>query len=207
MEYFELLREKEFRLSWDKLQDCIDHAQYIGKFANDRLDVPDILDLLRSYETLYPYKVFASSEYVITRSHCSLCGKSMQSLGCPHLKGNLYWGKPAVEVIDEIKTIQAVCIEHPENKRCIIEPSDNRDEMEKFKKRNQFLSLEIPVLQNFSLKSVIETRMKDIEKVGRNAPCPCGSGLKFKKCCGKNMYYKHERNIISLKKEVEVIFI
>ncbi|MBG02848.1 MAG: hypothetical protein CMM59_02075 [Rhodospirillaceae bacterium] len=22
-------------------------------------------------------------------------------------------------------------------------------------------------------------------KVGRNAPCPCGSGLKFKKCCGQ----------------------
>jgi preprotein translocase subunit SecA len=23
------------------------------------------------------------------------------------------------------------------------------------------------------------------DKVGRNAPCPCGSGKKFKKCCGK----------------------
>lgn len=23
-------------------------------------------------------------------------------------------------------------------------------------------------------------------KVGRNDPCPCGSGKKFKKCCGKN---------------------
>ena len=22
------------------------------------------------------------------------------------------------------------------------------------------------------------------EKVGRNDPCPCGSGKKFKKCCG-----------------------
>ena len=22
-------------------------------------------------------------------------------------------------------------------------------------------------------------------KVGRNAPCPCGSGKKFKKCCGR----------------------
>ncbi|MBM78373.1 MAG: zinc chelation protein SecC [Crocinitomicaceae bacterium] len=22
------------------------------------------------------------------------------------------------------------------------------------------------------------------EKVGRNSPCPCGSGRKFKKCCG-----------------------
>ena len=23
-------------------------------------------------------------------------------------------------------------------------------------------------------------------KVGRNDPCPCGSGLKYKKCCGRN---------------------
>lgn len=23
-------------------------------------------------------------------------------------------------------------------------------------------------------------------KIGRNAPCPCGSGLKYKKCCGKD---------------------
>jgi uncharacterized protein YecA (UPF0149 family) len=23
-------------------------------------------------------------------------------------------------------------------------------------------------------------------KVGRNDPCPCGSGKKYKKCCGKN---------------------
>jgi preprotein translocase subunit SecA len=22
------------------------------------------------------------------------------------------------------------------------------------------------------------------KKVGRNAPCPCGSGKKYKKCCG-----------------------
>lgn len=26
---------------------------------------------------------------------------------------------------------------------------------------------------------------RDSPKVGRNAPCPCGSGAKFKKCCGK----------------------
>ena len=23
------------------------------------------------------------------------------------------------------------------------------------------------------------------EKVGRNDPCPCGSGKKYKQCCGK----------------------
>jgi uncharacterized protein len=25
---------------------------------------------------------------------------------------------------------------------------------------------------------------KRVDKIGRNAPCPCGSGKKFKKCCG-----------------------
>jgi len=26
---------------------------------------------------------------------------------------------------------------------------------------------------------------RDGEKIGRNAPCPCGSGKKYKKCCGR----------------------
>jgi len=29
-----------------------------------------------------------------------------------------------------------------------------------------------------------EPLKRDTAKVGRNEPCPCGSGLKFKKCCG-----------------------
>ncbi|MEE4315298.1 MAG: YchJ family protein [Desulfofustis sp.] len=27
--------------------------------------------------------------------------------------------------------------------------------------------------------------VRDRPKVGRNEPCPCGSGLKYKKCCGR----------------------
>jgi preprotein translocase subunit SecA len=29
------------------------------------------------------------------------------------------------------------------------------------------------------------TVRRKTDKVGRNSPCPCGSGKKFKKCCGK----------------------
>ena len=29
------------------------------------------------------------------------------------------------------------------------------------------------------------TTVRNIEKIGRNHPCPCGSGKKYKKCCGK----------------------
>ncbi|HDZ20727.1 MAG TPA: hypothetical protein ENH80_11455 [Phycisphaerae bacterium] len=31
----------------------------------------------------------------------------------------------------------------------------------------------------------VETIRRDVQKVGRNEPCPCGSGKKYKKCCGK----------------------
>jgi preprotein translocase subunit SecA len=31
-----------------------------------------------------------------------------------------------------------------------------------------------------------QTAVRDITKVGRNEPCPCGSGKKFKNCCGRN---------------------
>ncbi|HHT00451.1 MAG TPA: preprotein translocase subunit SecA, partial [Thiomicrospira sp.] len=29
------------------------------------------------------------------------------------------------------------------------------------------------------------TFRRDVPKVGRNEPCPCGSGKKYKQCCGK----------------------
>ena len=29
------------------------------------------------------------------------------------------------------------------------------------------------------------TYVRSGEKISRNEPCPCGSGLKYKRCCGK----------------------
>ena len=31
-----------------------------------------------------------------------------------------------------------------------------------------------------------QTVVRDVPKVGRNDPCPCGSGKKYKKCCGRD---------------------
>ncbi|MCK4308165.1 SEC-C domain-containing protein [candidate division WOR-3 bacterium] len=34
-------------------------------------------------------------------------------------------------------------------------------------------------------RPVIETYKRKAQKVNRNDPCPCGSGKKYKNCCGK----------------------
>lgn len=45
----------------------------------------------------------------------------------------------------------------------------------------------IPDIHRFWLprrKSAVKTVQREEPKVGRNDPCPCGSGKKYKKCCG-----------------------
>ena len=45
------------------------------------------------------------------------------------------------------------------------------------------ITLWVQVLQAWRLA---HDGLADTEKVGRNDPCPCGSGKKYKKCCGLN---------------------
>ncbi|WP_037320169.1 SEC-C metal-binding domain-containing protein [Ruminobacter sp. RM87] len=207
MLYFNALKKKNYANSWVLLQDCIDDVRHIGRFAEERLEVTEILKLLLVYESLYPYTFFASPEIVIEKSKCSICGKSMQNLECDHIKGNLYWGKIARAHIEEIKTLSAISIvTHPENKRCVLEfIEESITEVEKFKKIDEFLKLGLPYFQMFK----INPQYKYISKgciTKRNEKCPCGSGLKFKKCCGKEMFLKYINYIVKPEYKIRLHF-
>jgi preprotein translocase subunit SecA len=41
------------------------------------------------------------------------------------------------------------------------------------------------IITNDSEEKVTKKKPKKSKKVGRNEPCPCGSGKKYKQCCGK----------------------
>ena len=41
------------------------------------------------------------------------------------------------------------------------------------------------ITTNDSEDKVEKKKPKRTKKVGRNDPCPCGSGKKYKQCCGK----------------------
>lgn len=199
--YFSLLSKNEYKSSWNTLQDCFDSIYYVGKFTDisEDYELFKIKDLLKSYEGLYQYKIFASSEYIILSSACSLCGKPMQSLECPHIKGNLYWGEMAIEKISKVKEFQAVAlVSNPVDKRCVMElADDNRSETEKFKLLDTFCKQNIYPFKNFLIEEQISTRLKEKDKsLGRNDKCNCGSGKKYKRCCGLVTYYEHHHYII-----------
>ncbi len=61
-------------------------------------------------------------------------------------------------------------------------------------KGNTHFSFRMPSIERIELNrgkssgllSPAGKQLPPAPKVGRNAPCPCGSGKKYKKCCGKN---------------------
>jgi preprotein translocase subunit SecA len=43
-----------------------------------------------------------------------------------------------------------------------------------------------PLIEGFEGGKPQPKRTPAAKKVGRNDPCPCGSGVKYKNCCGRN---------------------
>ena len=56
-------------------------------------------------------------------------------------------------------------------------------------------------MPNAKIQNVNLERMKYGHKVGRNEPCPCGSGKKYKNCCFQKNDNKEIVNLDNLKKE------
>lgn len=72
-----------------------------------------------------------------------------------------------VQTEERVKELEAVFEENGWKYKIELEPDKPED----------IAALEI-------LLNPPKTRIAE-KKVGRNVPCPCGSGKKYKKCCGK----------------------
>jgi len=69
-------------------------------------------------------------------------------------------------------------------KICNLKIKENTETENRETKTNEDKIIE-NMTENIGAKEEVEKLSKDIKKVGRNDKCPCGSGKKFKKCCGK----------------------
>ena len=54
--------------------------------------------------------------------------------------------------------------------------------LEQYKKQQEALQKNMVLSRGDSAPEPVK---RHDEKIGRNDPCPCGSGKKYKKCCGK----------------------
>jgi uncharacterized protein YecA (UPF0149 family) len=61
---------------------------------------------------------------------------------------------------------------------------DSRFERQREKKKR--IKAGLPGEDEDPLPPPVKPIKAEGEEIGRNDPCPCGSGKKYKKCCGKN---------------------
>jgi preprotein translocase subunit SecA len=84
---------------------------------------------------------------------------------------------------DVISLISRVQIRDPEDVEAVEEQRRQTAEVEYQHESAESMASEESTEETAVTADQPYTR--DGEKVGRNDPCPCGSGKKFKQCCGK----------------------
>ena len=83
---------------------------------------------------------------------------------------------------DVVKTLQRMVIEDPEKTKAEeLERRRKTEQSMRYQKSESEASVESQADANVKAAPFVRTE----QKVGRNEPCPCGSGKKYKQCCGK----------------------
>lgn len=183
-----LLLASKFSDSWSKLQDIQGSLRMLRKFGSSK-DVA-LLDVIEEQclhlEKLYPYKVFSSIEATYDQLECSVCGENMNSLRCPHIKGELYRGLLAVGIVREVRELHAVAlVENPRDKRCVVQYPERGPQFHLVRYLSSLIrdSRMTPFGFVRVEEKRIEVTAEERKHLSRNGRCPCGSGKKYKKCC------------------------
>ncbi len=204
-EYWSQVCTGAYDQSWDALQDVLDLLRTIKKFTI--FDKTFLFKFLEKQalglERLYPYKLFASTEIIVSKVECGICGNNIDSMECDHIQGELYRGKLAYGIVREIKDCIAVAlVENPANKRCKMGNIDGKPII--FPCLNylteSLLTKKVnPLFISHTEETVRRIQIKD-SRIGRNEICSCGSGKKFKKCCINKDFAEKKHIEIILKK-------
>lgn len=156
------------------------YEKYFGEPIGIRFQLLYILQSIKRFQMLFPYKLFMSRESIIKEEKCSICGAKIQLRGgCKHKLGQLYNGEQCCHEVTDFQLLAMSIVTDPFDKYTYlkIDGQDYNYQVIDFLMDN----LESP----YDLWNVekIKVQNPDYKNVGRNDSCPCGSGKKYKKCC------------------------
>lgn len=195
---FRQLKEKQFEKSWATLE----HVNIEIVFLKDNFDysspnygIPFIEKKLIDLEKMYPYEHFFSREAIIKKEKCSICGQVVSIRhNCGHRVGKLYMGELCSRIVIDAEMVGLALVTNPFDKYGFVRLQGkeyNYAELELLSER-----INSPFDQwHLEIENQIRPEFKHI---GRNAPCPCGSGIKYKKCCRGTKKEQMEHHCIVL---------
>lgn len=129
--------------------------------------------LMRARYTAY---TMADTEFIFNTTHTD------HRDGYDHASTKA-WAQDSEWLGLEIVATEAGCSEDQEGTVEFIATFQTNDVVQKHHELGRFSKQDDAWL--FTTGDMVKSQPVVSTKVGRNEPCPCGSGRKYKKCCGK----------------------
>lgn len=93
------------------------------------------------------------------------------------------WRPMIQDVKARILLAPILCFIETEDGRSVLQ-ADPQDMDELMSDAVHYIPEVVPTIRDYWTSGAFKTRQPQAHKPGRNDPCPCGSGKKYKRCCG-----------------------
>lgn len=189
------LEKAEIRLTWLR-------RHFVD--SEDKFGVRVLCDRIPKIQSLFPYRLFFSPGLLIKKAKCSICDEVISPRkSCGHRRFKLYDGEMCGRVIVECEALEVSIVERPVQKYSVAFPqglgSYNYGLVDYLMKgiASPWSDWEVEVQKRRRAKPDYDPQR--YRGLGRNHPCACGSGRKFKKCCLDNMTEEYEHSLFLFK--------
>lgn len=197
---FELCKRRAFYGGWCELEKAEVRLTWLLRHfvdSEDKFGIRVLCDRIPKIQRLFPYRLFLSPGLLIKKAKCSICEEVISPRkSCGHRRFGLYNGEMCGRVIVECEALEVSIVERPVQKYSVAFPqglgSYNYGLVDYLMKGidSPWSDWEVKVEKRRRAKPDYDPRRYG--GFGRNHPCACGSGKKFKKCCLYNMDEEYE---------------
>lgn len=188
--YFEL-KSGAFYRAWCTFEEADLAIHFLNPHLDDhqnKYKINFISEHINRYQKIFPYKIFMSTEIIDHEISCTICNKKISIRNsCGHIIGEIYNGEMCARRIDKADFLGIALVESPMHKYSVPfmvkEGNSGKDHYNYCVVKYLVDRLSSPFDEwDFSLEKERHPHSR-YKKTGRNKPCPCKSGLKYKKCC------------------------
>ena len=186
LEFWVLLAKKDYYESWCKLEQaelCAKNVIRNIEICGHDFDIRSLLKVIRSFQMLYPYRLFYSPGMIVHKCRCSVCGADFNVFkSCPHQRGLIYDGILCSGINEEFDMSEISIVTKPVQKYSVLF-TEGIDEGFNF----DFLTEVFERLNNpyekWECKKVNKIVDRNKVSIPDSALCPCGSDKAFGECC------------------------
>ena len=180
------IRADQFKQAWDRLERCGNEIGFLGRHfteKNEEYGIEHARAHTRQLQELYPFKWGISPAFLMKEIRCSICNTKLSlRAGCDHKLGEIYDGDVCGGRITDLDILHVALVRNPAQKFSVIFPKGNDDPLF-FPIKYVRDALNSP-WHGWTYHKEDRRQYHPVFKdVGRNDPCPCGSTLKYKRCC------------------------